>query len=96
MEWSVAEAKQKFSEVLRASNNEPQQILHRGRLVAAIVDAATFQEFQVWQRQQETCSLAETFAELRKLCQDEKYTLAVPPRRNRKNSFAEGLGDDVV
>ena len=96
MEWSVAEAKQKFSEVLRASNDEPQQILNRGRLVAAVVDAVAFQKFQAWQKQQETCSLADTFAKLRKICQDEKYTLAVPPRRNRRNSFAEGLSEAVV
>ena len=60
------------------------------------MDAVAFQEFQAWQKQQATRSLADTFAELRQVCQDEKYTLAVSPRRNRKNSFAEGLGDDVM
>lgn len=96
MQWSVAEAKQKFSEVLRASIDEPQEILNRGRLVAAVVDAQAFQQFQDWQKQQQAASLADTFAELRQICQDEQYRLVVPSRQNRKNRFAEGLGDDVM
>ena len=96
MQWNVAEAKQKFSAVLRASVDEPQEILNRGRLVAAVVDAEAFQQFQDWQKQQKTASLAATFAELRQLCQDEHYILAVPSRRNRKNRFAEGLPDDTM
>jgi prevent-host-death family protein len=57
----AAEAKQKFSEVLRAANKGPQQILNRGRLVAAVVDAATFEKFQAWQKQQNESSLADVF-----------------------------------
>ncbi len=39
MHWQVAEAKQRFSEVLRAvRTGEPQTITHHGREVAVVVD----------------------------------------------------------
>lgn len=96
MQWSVAEAKQKFSAVLRAAAAEPQQILNRGQVVAAVIDAKTFEAFQAWRQQQDTSSLADVFAELRKLCEEEHYTLATPIRRDRKNTFIEAFDDDTV
>jgi hypothetical protein len=96
MQWSVAEAKQKFSAVLRASAIEPQQILNRRQVVAAVIDAKTFEAFQVWRQQQDTSSLADVFAELRKLCEDENYTLTTPIRQDRKNPFTEAFDDGTV
>lgn len=96
MQWSVAKAKQKFSAVLRASVIEPQQILNRGQIVAAVIDARTFEAFQVWQQQQATSSLADVFTELRKLCEEENYTLATPIRQDRKNTFTEAFDDGAV
>ena len=96
MQWSVAEAKQKFSAMLRASTTGPQQILNRGQVVAAVIDAKTFKAFQTWRQQQSTSSLADAFAELRKLCEEENYTLATPTRRNRKNPFTEAFNDGAM
>ena len=96
MQWSVAEAKQKFSAVLRAAAAEPQQILNRGQVVAAVIDANTFTAFQAWRQQQDSSSLADVFAELRKLCEDENYTLATPTRQDRKNAFTEAFDDGAV
>jgi prevent-host-death family protein len=96
MHWHVAEAKQKFSEVLRATSEEPQLIFNRDRLVAAVVDARTFHAFQAWYEQQGKATLAEAFAELRCLCAEEDYTLTVPPRRDRDNAFVEVIANVSV
>ncbi len=93
MHWHVAEAKQKFSEVLRATATEPQLIFNRNRLVAAMIDAQTYEAFQAWCQQQQRATLAETFATLRQLCTEENYTLKAQKRRNRTNAFAEALDD---
>ena len=47
--WLTGEAKQQFSEVLRRSENEPQQIYRRDRLVAAVISADVFDEFTEYQ-----------------------------------------------
>ena len=96
MHWHVAEAKQKFSEVLRATSEEPQLIFNRDRLVAAVVDARTFRAFQAWYEQQGKATLAGAFAELRRLCAEEGYTLTVPPRQDRDNAFVEVIANVSV
>jgi prevent-host-death family protein len=96
VQWSIADAKQKFSAVLRASAKEPQQILNCRQEDAAVIDAKTFESFQAWRQQQDTTSLADVFAELRKLCEEEHYTLATPVRRNQKNALAEMFDDAAV
>jgi antitoxin (DNA-binding transcriptional repressor) of toxin-antitoxin stability system len=96
VQWNIAEAKQKFSAVLRASAAEPQQILNRGQVVAAVIDAKTFAAFEAWRQQQHTASLADVFAELRKLCEEENYTLTTPIRQDRKNTFTEAFNDGAM
>ena len=63
--WSVAEAKQRLSEVLRLSAREPQPIYNRGRLVAALVDAESFAAFERWRRAADTASIGAQFETLR-------------------------------
>ncbi len=93
MHWHVAEAKQKFSEVLRATATEPQLIFKRDRLVAAMIDARTYEAFQAWYEQQHRATMAKAFVELRQLCTEEGYTLSAPTRQDRTNTFAEALND---
>lgn len=90
MRWKVAEAKQRFSEVLRAAGQEPQLVFNRDRLVAAVLDPVSFQAFQAW-KEQEQASLADIFAEVRAICAEDGYVLEVPPRRDRANPFTEAL-----
>lgn len=93
MPWKVGEAKQRFSEVLRAARKAPQMVFNRDRLVAVVIDAETFQAFQSWRQQQEAVTLAKAFDELRDLCTAEDYTIVAPQRRDRDNPFAEALND---
>lgn len=91
MNWKVAEAKQKFSEVVRAAEEKPQWIYNRDRLVAAVVPAEDLEQFIAWRKQKDRASIADAFAELRRICTEESYELETPERKNRPNPFAEGL-----
>lgn len=91
MNWNVAEAKQKFSEVVRAAEEKPQWIYNRGKLVAAVVPANDLQEFLAWREQKEEPSIADAFKELRRICAEEGYELEVPVREDRPNPFADDL-----
>lgn len=90
MVWKVAQAKQNLSKLLRAAAEEPQQIYRRDQLVAAVVDSATFAEFESWRQEQKRSKTpSEVFAELRQLCADEDYELPEVARTDRANPFAD-------
>ena len=94
MSWKVARAKQNLSELLRAADREPQIIYRRDQLVAAVIGAETYAEFETWQRERaRQRPLAEKLAELRRLCQEEDFELPTVPRSDRGNPFAEPSGD---
>lgn len=89
MDWKVAEAKQRLSEVIRAAEEEPQWLYNRDRLVAAVVEPQTFQDFLAWREREQRPSIGEAFSELRRLCAEEGYTLEIPSRYDRANAFAD-------
>jgi antitoxin (DNA-binding transcriptional repressor) of toxin-antitoxin stability system len=91
--WKIADAKQKFSEVVRAAEDEPQWIYNREKLVAAVVPPTTLQEFLEWKARRQRPAMAEALAKLRRICEEEDYFLEVPPRENRPNPFADALDD---
>ncbi len=82
--WKVAEAKQRFSELLRAAVGEPQTVLNRDRPVAVVIDAAAYEAFEAWRRERQERSLAEAFDELRQISAKEGYRLKLPRRRDRR------------
>lgn len=89
MKWNVATAKQRFSEVVRAAAEEPQPVYSRSRLVAVVVDAASFEAFRAWQARRQERTVAEAFAELRALCEEGDDAWPSMPRVNRDNPFAD-------
>lgn len=82
MRWTVSEARKHLSELLEGVQTEPQEIMHRNRPVAAVVDMATFQEFREW-RERRARRPSEWFDELRDLCAQEDCEIPVPQRLNR-------------
>ena len=84
MNWDIADAKQKFSEVIRAAEEEPQWLYDRDRLVAAVVGPEILQEFLAWRERSRRPSLGEAFSELRKLCSEGGYTLEIPSRSDAR------------
>ena len=91
MNWKVAEAKQKFSKVVRAAEEEPQMIYNRGRLVAALVPANDIEEFLAWRERKDHSSLADAFSRLRQICAEEDYSFEIPTREDRPNPFTDDL-----
>jgi hypothetical protein len=82
--WLTGEAKQQFSEVLRQSEVEPQQIFRRDRLVAAVISAKTFEEFERWRESRQRRTLGDAFDEVRELCARYDYELDTGERLDRK------------
>jgi len=93
MEWKIAEAKQKFSELVKAAEDEPQWIFNRDKLVAAVVPAEDLNAFLDWRRQKQGETLGDAFAKLRRICEEEDYTLDIPPRHDRPNPFPDVLDE---
>jgi prevent-host-death family protein len=74
MKWTVAEARDKFADLLQNATKEPQSIFNRNRFVAAVVDAETFEAFEAWQKERRQ-SVAGAFDELSAICQEDDYRL---------------------
>lgn len=97
MSWNIAQAKQRFSEVVKQAIKEPQVIYNRNQAVAVLIDADEFARYEQWkQAQAASGSLADDFAALRALLKDEGFAdgLDIPPRRDRLNTFVEDLSAD--
>lgn len=91
MTWNIASAKQQFSEVVRLTVEEPQAIYNRDKLVAVLISADDFEEFQQLRAQQRKPTLTELFAEIRAAliadgCED---GIEIPPRTTRYNPMVD-------
>lgn len=82
--WMSGAAKQQFSELVRRSAKEPQEIYRRDRLVAAVISAEDFEEFKLWREAQEQRTLGQAFAEVRELAARYDYELDTGERRDRE------------
>ena len=88
MNWSVADAKQQLSELIRQTHTEPQLVYRRKELVAVVVDPATFDRLQEREEHSQT-TLDVAAAEVRRVLAEEGYELTVPERSDRPHAFAE-------
>jgi len=93
MQWRVAQAKQRLSEVLRQAAKEPQEILNREELVAVVLGKKDWKAFREWQREHGSPSLAEALKVAQRICKEEGYELPPSPRIERENAL---LGDTVL
>lgn len=94
MPWNIAQAKQRFSEIVRRATEGPQLIYNRNRLVAVVIDAEDYRAFKEWSERTAGRTLAEELAELRQIMQKESYELPLPPRSTRRNRFVETLEEE--
>jgi prevent-host-death family protein len=81
--WLTGDAKQQFSEVLRRSEQEPQEIYRREELVAAVISASEFEEFRRWQSGVKGRMLGDAANEIRELCARYDYQLDTGARVDR-------------
>ena len=93
--WLTGEAKQQFSEVVRRSEDEPQEIYRRDRLVAAVISVEDYEEFERWREGRRRLTLARAFDEVRELCARYDYELDTGERRDRA-TWADEDGDQVA
>jgi antitoxin (DNA-binding transcriptional repressor) of toxin-antitoxin stability system len=77
--WTIADARKRFAKVLSAAAREPQAIYKRDRLVAAVVPP---------EQAHSAPTLADSFAALRQIIEEEDHELVLPPRKDRANPFA--------
>ncbi len=96
MVWGIAEAKQRISELLRAAEEQPQEIANRGRTVAVVVSSEEFAEFAEWKARRQARTLADAFRDLRQILDEEGITFVESAREDRPNSFLEALDDPAV
>ena len=90
MTWSIANAKQQFSEVVRLTAEQPQAIYNREKPVAVLISAQDYEDFQRWRAERDRPSLAQQFDALRALLDAENLDcIEVPPRTNRPNPMDE-------
>jgi prevent-host-death family protein len=97
MNWNIAQAKQRFSEVVKQAAEEPQLIYNRNQPVAAVIGAEEFAAFEEWRKaRSKPRTLADEFEELRQLMRAEGFEggLELPPRSDRPNAFVEMLEEE--
>lgn len=97
MSWSIAQAKQQFSEVVRLAAAEPQAIYKRTTPVAMVIGADDFAQFKQWQASKGDHPLADSLARLRADLQDAGFDgIEIEPRSaaGRPNAFTEMLDQD--
>lgn len=82
--WTIATARQHLPELVGLAAREPQAVYRRDKLVAAVVSPELAGEIQNLLRPR----LATKLAELQRLCTEENYELAAPPRGDRANPLA--------
>lgn len=83
--WKIAEAKARFSAVVRASQSEPQVICNRGRPVSALVSIDIYDELVAARREAARPTVAELLDELAEIRRAEPVDVEVPARADRPN-----------
>lgn len=89
MNWTIAEARKRFAELIQAAARRPQPIYRRDKLVAALINARLYREFEDWRKHRHEKSIAEAFAEYRTIADEEDFELEIPPRRDRDVHWPE-------
>lgn len=79
MAWKIADAKQRFSEVLRRAEREPQIIQNRDRVVAVVMSPAAAEKAL----KGAAPSMRDALADLRRLCSEADYSFELPARATR-------------
>ncbi len=100
--WSLASAKQQFSEVVRLAEREPQAIMRHNKEVAVLLSARDFAEFRAWQLEHGSAEAKEPpnaaflrgMGEIRQMLMDADPNydgIELLPRVDRPNAMVEML-----
>ncbi len=85
VDWTIAEARRRFADLLSEARRSPQPIYRRNQLVGAVIGPEELAILECRPADKSGSeSIASSLAELRQISAAEKYALKVPPRRNRR------------
>lgn len=90
MNWTIAKARQHFSELLQEAAREPQAVCNRNRPVAAVVDFETYRKFAEWQAAIMNRTIGDAFDDLRGLCAG---AIDAPERSDRDDAWTQELDE---
>jgi prevent-host-death family protein len=100
MMWSLAAAKQQFSEVVRLAEHAPQPIMRHHKEVAVLISARDFEDFKVWQASQAAGAktagqrFLDGMVEVRHMLMTaypHYQGIELPPRTDRPNAMVDML-----
>jgi prevent-host-death family protein len=74
-QWSVAEARKHFSDLVNAAADEPQLVYRRKQLAAVVIDPRLFERFSEWLARDQQRSVADAFADLRVIVDSTGWSL---------------------
>jgi prevent-host-death family protein len=97
MRWNIAEAKQRLSEVIRASSQEAQMIYNRDVPVAVVIAAEELADYEAWkQSRTQQSTLADEFIHLRSAAAGHRDPLPDVNRMSlmRPNAFDSSTADE--
>ena len=89
MNWTVADARARFAEVIRTSAEAPQRVFNRDRVVAVVVDPVEYAAFAAWRSAGARSTLGDALMEVRDICGEDGYELAAPERTPRRDPFED-------
>ena len=89
MEWKIAQAKEKFSQLIQEAGKEPQLIYNREKEVAAVISIDEYRDYMKLKEDYKAGSVGKQFSLLRDICQNENYTIEVPEREDRSQEFPD-------
>jgi hypothetical protein len=84
MNWTIADARRRFAELLDRAKRSPQPIYRRKQLVGVVVSPEEAERLASMRSQAGRESMMYALARLREICAEENYVLRAPKRRNRR------------
>ncbi len=83
-QWSVADAKNQLSEVIRRAHDEIQFIYRRGELSAVVLSPDEFKELDTLKKVNNKETIGSAFEAIREAAQESGYVIPIAKRTNRR------------
>jgi Antitoxin Phd_YefM, type II toxin-antitoxin system len=84
MNWTIADARRRFAELLDRAKRSPQPIYRRKELVGVVISPEEAGRLRNMRREPAPESMMDALARLREICAEEEYVLRAPKRKNRR------------
>jgi len=92
--WTVTDAKDRFTEIVRACLLEPQVVYDQNKPVSVVVDINFFNQLMNFRTRPARPTIAELLNELSDIHKSEPVEIEAPIRQDRPNAMLE-IADEV-